>query len=70
MDRVFARKFSMCGPCLTQGQVIGETAQFYSVREGYGWEAEIPSDRKVKRIKKDSVHVEPCPSCQDQGGGW
>jgi hypothetical protein len=51
------RRFSPAGPCITLGNVIKETAKFY-----------VYSDRhngRTKKIKKDSVHAEPCASCRD-----
>lgn len=50
-----ARRFSMCGPCLSEGRVVRETARFY-VLEARG---------RNERISKDRVHVEPCRSCTD-----
>ena len=61
------RKFSPCGPCLTIGKLVRETAKFYVYRkwlgcsdDGYVYETE------ERRIGKSSlVHTEPCRCCRD-----
>ena len=61
------RKFSPCGPCLTIGKLVRETAKFYMYRkwlgcsdDGYVYETE------ERRIGKSSlVHTEPCRCCRD-----
>ena len=61
------RKFSPCGPCLTIGKLVRETAKFYVYRkwlgcsdDGYVYETE------ERRIGKSSlVHTKPCRCCRD-----
>lgn len=58
------REFSAAGPCLTYkyGEVVGETPKFWVYRarsNGYGEEV------GTRRVKKSSVHTEPCLSCTD-----
>lgn len=58
------REFSRCGPCITLGQLIKETAHFYVYDAGY---------EGAKRIRKETshhysgAHIEPCRSCRDHG---
>ena len=61
-ESVIVRRFSPCGPCLTEGKLVRATAKFYVFRERTG------SDRfegRERRLAKDSAHIEPCCSCTD-----
>lgn len=53
------RQFSPCGPCLTQGRLVRETAKFYVVEvDG--------ADANVRMAKSGGgYHAEPCRSCLD-----
>ena len=61
------RAFSPCGPCLTLGKMVKETAQFYVYDEWQG------GDRYEgrKKVRKNlpghwsRSHIDPCPSCRD-----
>ena len=61
------RKFSPCGPCLTIGKLVRETAKFYVYRKWIGWNDDGQSfEDKERRIGKSSlVHTEPCRCCRD-----
>lgn len=52
------RKFSMAGPCLTQGELVRETAKFYVFRDKYRGNVE-------RKLAKNRAHIEPCHSCTD-----
>jgi len=57
------REFSPCGPCLTLGALVRETAQFYCYADR--------ADGTQRKIRKPTpgnwskAHVEPCVSCRD-----
>lgn len=61
MPAKIVRKFSAIGPCLQQGRLLKETAQFLVYEEWQG------GDRYegIHRISKGKVHTEPCVSCRD-----
>lgn len=53
------RKFSMAGPCLTQGTIVGETKHFWIFTDRW-------SKGRERRLKKSTlVHTEPCHRCTD-----
>jgi hypothetical protein len=52
------RTFSPCGPCITRGQLVRQTAKFYVYASKY--------DGTQKRIAKGwNAHVDSCVSCRD-----
>ena len=61
----FARRSSPCGPCFvssgvkSSGRIVRQTAKFYVVV------GEIHQYAKERRVRKDKVHLRPCPSCTD-----
>ena len=61
-DRVIVRRFSPCGPCLTEGKLVKSTARFYVYRE---WTGMDRFDGRERRVAKHSAHIEPCCSCTD-----
>jgi hypothetical protein len=54
---VMVRKINWAGPCIDQGPLVRETAQFYVYEQG----------GREHRIKKTDplVHLEPCQRCMD-----
>ena len=60
------RAFSRCGPCLTLGRLVKETAAFYIFDE---WQGDTLGRRKRVRKEIDGhwspYHIEPCSSCRD-----
>jgi len=56
------RAFSAAGPCLTLGELIRETAQFYWYRDHDGRALRI---RKPLPGRDAPAHIEPCRSCRD-----
>ena len=56
------REFSRCGPCLTLGPLVSETALFYCYQERDNTKRRI---RKRTEAHYSPAHVEPCPSCRD-----
>jgi hypothetical protein len=52
------RTFSAIGPCITEGELVGETAKFWLYKQAWG-------DGKVRKMKKGRPHIEPCGSCRD-----
>lgn len=59
---IVVRRFSPCGPCLTEGQLVKATAGFYVYRE---WMRADRFDGRERRVAKASVHIEPCTRCTD-----
>lgn len=61
------RAFSRCGPCLTLGKLVKETAKFYVYDE---WQGGDKYEGRTK-VKKElpgqwsRAHIEPCRSCRD-----
>lgn len=55
------RTFSACGPCITKGRLVKETAQFYIFEEWKGGN----DYEGLRRISKEKAHIEPCHSCCD-----
>ncbi len=60
--RVMVRRFSPCGPCLTEGAFVRRTARFVVFTE---WKSGNDFTGREKRLACESVHTEPCPSCTD-----
>ena len=60
--RQIVRRFSPCGPCLTEGLLVRETAKFYVFRE---WRGGDRYEEKESRIAKDRTHIKSCHSCRD-----
>ena len=57
------RKFSLCGPCINQGELIRETAKFYVFHDRFHTDH---IERKARKSNKWSdYHIDPCPSCRD-----
>lgn len=62
------RQFSICGPCMPQGELIRETAKFYVYRDRFHSGDGPPRERKGMKSTHErysAYHVEPCSSCQD-----
>ena len=57
------RQFSPCGPCLTIGKLVRETAKFYVYREWRGGDSYADKERRIG--KSTLVHTEPCRCCRD-----
>ena len=55
----WVRRFSMCGPCILEGQLVRETAGFHVLDASRG------GISKSTRVAKGGHHLEPCRSCQD-----
>ncbi len=60
--RIIVRRFSPCGPCLTEGEFVRQTARFVVFNT---WKGGDDYTGKQRRIACDAVHLEPCPSCRD-----
>ena len=59
--RQMVRTFSPCGPCITEGVFLRQTAKFYIFQKLKGGEP-VEGERRISRSK---AHVEPCTCCED-----
>ena len=57
------RNFSSCGPCIVQGDLVRETAQFYVFTDKYNGKERKLAKRLSNRYS--GAHIEPCHSCRD-----
>lgn len=62
--RIVVRRFSACGPCLTEGEWVRSTPRFHVFRE---WRGGGDFTGRERRLACEAVHLEPCPSCRDHG---
>jgi hypothetical protein len=67
MTDKIVREFSRCGPCLTLGRLMRETACFYVFDEWHGGDR-YEGEKRIRKRTPDhysGAHIEPCPSCRD-----
>ena len=62
MATKIVRRFSPCGPCLTEGRFVRETAKFIVYNR---WISGDRFDAAERKIIKSAVHIVPCRSCTD-----
>jgi len=63
------RNFSTYGPCIPQGRLIRETAEFLIFADERTWDGQTTlTERRISKRAPDHyspAHIEPCPSCED-----
>lgn len=59
------RKFSPVGPCINQGELVRETAQFYVVKDRFDRDGGLVRYKKERPGHYSNYHKTACPSCRD-----
>jgi len=57
------RESTDCGPCISLGMLVRETARFFVYYEWLGGKRYSGRERRISKTGR--AHVDPCPACED-----